>query len=177
MPSNSSRTSWRTAWPSADGRAARRSTPVHALLRAGPRGWLDLVEAQLWVLWAQVLVRLVPKGRLVSTSFTPGGATGRADFARDRKTTERVTTAISRVCRYGTLRPECLVRSIALQKMLVRHGIENSRVRLGVRSRDGVFESHAWVECGDRLVGDEPVHVRTFTPLEGLSVFGPRESS
>jgi hypothetical protein len=135
-----------------------------------------LIEAQLWVGWAQLLVRVLPKGRLVSRSFTDRPASLTA-VAGAPGTADRIATAVSRVCRHGLLRPECLVRSIALQKMLVRHGIENSRVRLGVRSRDGVFESHAWVECGDRVIGDEPWHVRTFAPLDGLSVFGPRKGS
>ena len=176
MPSSSSRISWRTAWPSADGHLTRQSTPVRALLRAGPRGWLDLVEAQLWVAWAQLLVRMVPKGRLVSRSFSASRAADEAPPV-NLDLAERVATAVSRICRHGLLRPECLVRSIALQKMLVRHGVDDSRVRLGVRTRDGVFESHAWVECGGRLIGDEPGHVRTFMPLEGLSLFGPRGSS
>jgi hypothetical protein len=150
---------------------------MRALLRGGPGVWLDLVEAQLWVAWARVLVWVVPKGRLVSgpseaASPAPTGAT-----AGDRDGAERVATAVSRVCRHGLLRPECLVRSIALQRMLVRRGIQDSRVRLGVRHRDGALESHAWVECGDRLIGDEPGHVRTFTPLDGLSVSGPRKPS
>jgi len=177
MPSSSSRISWRTAWRFAEGRRTKPSTPLRALLRAGPRGWLELMEAQLWVAWAQLLVRLLPKGRLVSRSFTADRPASATTIASAPASAERIATAVSRVCRHGLLRPECLVRSIALQKMLARHGIENSRVRLGVRSRDGVFESHAWVECGDRLIGDEPRHVRTFTPLDGLSVFGPRDGS
>jgi hypothetical protein len=150
---------------------------VRTLLRVGPRGWLELLEAQLWVAWAQLLLRAVPKGRLVSASLTADPTFGGSALSGQADTAQRIATAVSRVCRYGLLRPECLVRSIALQKMLVRHGIGDSRVRLGVRSRDGVFESHAWVEHGDGLIGDEPGHVRTFTPLDGLSVLGPRETS
>jgi hypothetical protein len=133
------------------------------------------MEAQAWVAWAQLLVRTVPKGRLVASSLASTGPNPAGSPAVVPALADRIATAVARVCRHGLLRPECLVRSIALQKMLARHGIEDSRVRLGVRSRDGVFESHAWVECGDCLIGDEPGHVKTFTPLDGLSVFGPRK--
>ena len=80
---------------------------------------------------------------------------------------------VRRVCRYGLTRPECLVRSIALQRMLSFHGVSGSRVRFGVRHREGTFESHAWVECGNQVIGEDLLHIRSFTPLEKLSISGP----
>lgn len=144
------------------------------LLRLGPTGWFEVAEAQFWVVWASLLVRLVPKGRLVSPTpppsedSTPSNAPTRPDAWTARA--DRLARAVSRACRYGILRPECLVRSIALQRMLRLHGVREARVRFGVRHRDGEFQSHAWVVCGDRVVGDDARHVRTFTTLDTLSV-------
>jgi hypothetical protein len=88
---------------------------------------------------------------------------------------ERVSAAISRVSRHGLGRPKCLVQSIALQRMLSRHGIAGARVRFGVRRGPDSFDSHAWVEWNGRVVGDDPRHVRKFTPLDDLSFLHGRD--
>lgn len=138
------------------------------LLRAGPREWFSMLEAQLWVLWAALLVTFLPRGRLVSA----GEAAAAAPLPKsdDADTVDRVVTAISRVTRFGLSRPACLVRSIALQRMLVFHGVAPVEVRFGVRKREDTFESHAWVEWGGTVVGDEPRHVRSFIPIDALSL-------
>lgn len=146
------------------------------LFREGPRGWLDLIEAQLWIAWASLRVRLMPRGRLVSPSTdAPDDARSSTSHAAD--CIDRLTVAIGRVCRHGPVRAECLVRSIALQRMLRAHGVRDARVCFGVRSRGGELQSHAWVERAGRVIGDEPRHVRTFTKMDGLSISDPMELS
>lgn len=137
------------------------------LLREGPGGWLNLAEAQVWIVWAGLLVRLMPRGRLVSPSREP---TPPSPPIGATETVDRLALAVGRVCRHGAVRAECLVRSIALQRMLRAHGIRGAQVCLGIRNRGGELQSHAWVEWGGRVIGDEPRHVRTFTKLDALSI-------
>jgi len=149
------------------------------LLRVGPRGWLELTEAQLCVLQAHLVLRLRPRGQLVSTPHeTPPHETPTesASAEVDAGKIDAAVTAIARVASHGLTRPRCLVRSIALQRMLQARGITGVRVRFGVRRVNEEFQSHAWVELDGRVIGDDPRHVRSFEPMDELWLdpSGPR---
>lgn len=79
-----------------------------------------------------------------------------------------IAWAITRAADFGLFRPKCLVRSLALQRMLRRHLSTGGELRLGFRMDNGRLEAHAWVELLGRVIGDSPAHVRTFTPASGL---------
>ncbi len=151
---------------------------LRKLLSVGPRGWWDLWVAQLHLLGALVVVRVRPMGRLV----TPSPERGTPPVPSPLEVPEelgRVERAIRRAAAHGMIRPRCLVRSIALRRMLESRGVQGSLVRFGVRRRGARFEAHAWVEWGGRVIGDEPRHVATFSPIEDLdlvdaSLLGPR---
>lgn len=138
------------------------------LLRAGPGEWARLLEAQFWILWAGVRVRFLPRGRLVTAVPPRSGEDGANP--KDRQRVHRIETSLVRVARRGLGRPACLVRSMALERMLRAHGVAPTRVRFGVRQREGTFESHAWVEWGDRIVGDDLRHIRSYTPIDDLAL-------
>jgi hypothetical protein len=139
---------------------------LHKLATLSPREWVDLLQAQVALLAAQVSVWTRPTGRLVSPagsrddavsqSSSPSALMGRA---------QQLGLAVSRAGDYGVFRPLCLVRAVALHKMLERHGIRGSRIRIGVRMRRGRFGAHAWVEYGGRVVGDNIEHVGSFAEL------------
>lgn len=80
---------------------------------------------------------------------------------------------MSRAARFGVFRPRCLVRSLALQQMIERRGIEGSRIRIGVR-REGEqgerLTAHAWVEYGDLVLGDLDDHIASFTTLADVRI-------
>jgi len=82
--------------------------------------------------------------------------------------------AVARVAEHSPLhRPKCLERAVALDRMLRRAGIDDGRIRVGVRLREGGFEAHAWVELGGVVLGDEEWHVRTFTPVTVMQPIRP----
>jgi hypothetical protein len=78
---------------------------------------------------------------------------------------ERVVRAVDRAARLGVFRPSCLVRSLALARLLTRRGVAGSRIRIGVRRGAAELDAHAWVELGGRVVGDDPRHTARFTPI------------
>lgn len=130
----------------------------------------DLLAAQWALLRAQLLVWLLPQGRLL------GKATGEAPrrcSEEELALAARLALAISRAAEHGVFRPACLVRAIALERMLRRRGIETGRVRVGVRWQEGAFSAHAWVELDEQVLGDAEWHVRTFTPLGYVRSTGP----
>src|SRR4051794_20902324 len=98
--------------------------------------WRELAEAQLAILSAQMHVWCRPVGRLVTpsmqaSSFVPWGPS-------ERFAAERWGRAVNRAACYGLLRPQCLVRALALTRLLESRGITGSSIRIGVRWGPGV---------------------------------------
>lgn len=60
---------------------------------------------------------------------------------------------------------QCLVRSLALARLLRRRNIAASLV-LGVTASP--FSAHAWVQRGDLLLNDRVERIRTFSPIVSL---------
>lgn len=132
-------------------------------LRGLTRGEIRLLlEAQRELVACQLAKWRRPVGALLDWSG-PGPEPGtRSIRARD---VEQVAWAVSRASAYGLFRPRCLVRSLAIQRMLRRRGITSSSLGIGVRVQQGSFEAHAWVELDGAIVGDTPAHVQSFTRI------------
>jgi hypothetical protein len=129
------------------------------------RDWAELIQAQLALLSAAATVRRRPIGALA----TPASSVGIADPARFDEA-RHVAQSVMRAARFGVFRPQCLVRSVALSRMLAGRGIDGAVVRIGVRRSNGEFFAHAWVELGGQTIGDVDDHVGLFVPLTNLDV-------
>ena len=130
-----------------------------------PREWRDLAQAQWALLTARGIVRSRPIGALAS----PADAAGPVDADRIPEA-RRLALAVVRAARYGVFRPQCLVRSVALSRLLQARGIHGAVVRVGVRRTSNEFLAHAWVELGGETLGDADEHVGSFVPLTNLDV-------
>lgn len=132
--------------------------------RLRPRDWFDLVAAQIALLRAQLLVWTRRRGALVRPLHGPGPSDAAGETARS------VALAVSRAAHYGLFRPRCLVRAVALQRMLQARGVSGSSLRVGVRRENGSLLAHAWVEYGGTVLGDEAWLVRQFDELAQMGV-------
>lgn len=129
------------------------------------RDWGELWRAQWELLVAQATIRSRPIGSLA----TPATQVGEADPTRFPEA-RRLALAVVRAARFGVFRPQCLVRSVALSKLLRARSIDGAVVRIGVRRAGGEFLAHAWVELGGETLGDADEHVGSFVPLTNLEV-------
>lgn len=137
------------------------------LLRSGPSGWWLLVQAEVQILAASALVRRHPRGELIRVLEEGYSA---ADARRsDFRAAEAIALALDRAARFGLVHPLCLVRSIALHRLLERRRIHGSRINVGIRMYGSTFAAHAWVELEGRVIGDDPTYVGQFAPLAGES--------
>ena len=145
---------------------------VTRLARQTYAEWSDLVAAQKALIVAQLLVWTRPVGRFVedAQNNSPGVQEPIARSSRTWREALRIAVAVRRVADHGLVRPRCLVRSVALSRMLEQRGIRDSRVRVGVRRIDGAFSAHAWVELGQHVLGDDMRVVSSFAQLLDVSV-------
>jgi hypothetical protein len=140
---------------------------IGKLIRLRPREWVDLLRAQAALLVAQFVVWTRPHGSLVSRHSVPSAPTRTPVRAAPRA--EALARAIHRAAHYGLTRPGCLVRSIALKRLLSSSGFD-AVVRVGVRQRNGSFDAHAWVELDGAVLGDHESHTESFTELSDLHI-------
>jgi len=127
--------------------------------------WVDLLRAQ----WALLLAQMIVRRRRIGSLATPASKASAADSTRLPEA-RRLALAIIRAARFGVFRPQCLVRSVALSRMLEDRGIDGALVRVGVRRANGEFLAHAWVELAGEILGDADDHVGSFVPLTNLDV-------
>lgn len=156
-------------------------TRVHLLARLARQSsteWSDLARAQMALLVAQFLVWTRPVGQFVEDAqrSSPGVQEPVGRQSETWRTAQRAAVAVRRVADHGLLRPKCLVRSVALSRMLDARGIPGSRVRIGVRRIDGAFSAHAWVELGQRVLGDDMRRVSSFAQIMDVKVVGKDEN-
>lgn len=145
-----------------------------AIARAGslaPADWRSLIEAQRLLLAAQLLVWRRPVGQLVTDVVDDQPQHPPSPPSSPMwSVAHRSAVAIRRAADHGVFRPRCLVRSIALSRMLESRGIRGSEIRIGVQAGGGRFAAHAWVELAGRVIGDEPRHTRSFVQISTLRV-------
>jgi hypothetical protein len=145
---------------------------ITRLARQSSAEWSDLIDAQRALVVAQLLVWTRPVGQFVEDvqRSSPGVQEPLGRNSKMWSDALRTALAVRRVADHGLLRPKCLVRAVALSRMLDQRGITGSRVRVGVRRIDGEFEAHAWVELGQRVLGDDALHVSSFAQLLDVKV-------
>jgi hypothetical protein len=96
-----------------------------------------VVEALAWLVAARAALWVVPFGVL-------RGRRVRVAARRPGVEVERLVWAVG-AASVVVPRCTCLVRAMAGERMLGRHGY-GSAVRIGVRKAGGEFEAHAWLE-------------------------------
>lgn len=121
----------------------------------------SLARAWAYLLVANLALRFLPVSRAGALLGRLGGR------PRKRPTgvpADRLARLVAIAGRHHLLPMTCLPRSLALQALLRRQGIE-AELRIGVRREAGELRAHAWVEQAGAPVG-EPADVELrFQPL------------
>ena len=117
---------------------------LRAMLRLSGADRRLLVEACVAVVAVRIGLHTVEIGKL--RRWAARGGVGSAPVAR-------IVWATGAVCR-RVPGATCLVYSLALQRLLSRHG-QASELHIGVAKRDGEFAAHAWIVCAGRRFDGE----------------------
>lgn len=118
----------------------------------------SLGRAWVYLLVADLALRVLPVHRVGALLRRLGGRSRREISA------DRLARLVGIAGRHHLRPMTCLPRSLALQALLRRHGIE-ADLRIGVRREAGELRAHAWIEqAGSPLGEPEDVELR-FEPL------------
>lgn len=147
---------------------------LQRLARLSARDLLDIAEAQIELLVSKMIVATRRTGQLVSRAaldpFGDDSTASASPTANLDPRPEQLALAVMRAAENGVFRPLCLVRSVALKRLLDRHGFDGSIVKIGVRMHRGRFAAHAWVAYNDQILGDQEWHVKSFAELDEVNV-------
>jgi hypothetical protein len=121
-----------------------------------------LLAAAWWTLWRVELGLRVAPQRLAARRHRPSASTGDPGARRRARTLERW---VGVAARHHPLRPRCLGRSLCLQTLLAREGID-SELKIGVRRTASGVQAHAWLERGGAALAEAAEAGREFLPLE-----------
>jgi transglutaminase superfamily protein len=130
--------------------------------------WQDLLRAYVALVGAQITVWTTPIGRLVRAQRPelafPDDTTAPADGRAGQ-----LALTVRRAASRGLLRPSCLVRALALSRLLEASGLEGGVIRIGVRQSARRVEMHAWVEYGGRPLGEQSEDPAAFDLLTDVT--------
>lgn len=143
------------------------------IARLDAREWSDFLRAHVAVARAAWAVRWRRRGGGVAVRESSESTRSTSESRIDSRRVERarkLSLAVDRACRWSPLRPRCLVRAVALQRLISSAGLEGGEVRIGVQRDPAGFVAHAWVDYGGTILGDAPESVSGYATLEGLDV-------
>ncbi len=132
-------------------------------------GRVSLLRAQWYLLRARVSVLITPRGRLLAEPPARRGIAGAESTAMGIWRAQHAARIIDRAARFWPMTPTCLMRTIALERLLRRDGVVGAVVRIGVRVRGARPQMHAWLEIGGVAIGDPAEVTATFTPLHDFT--------
>jgi hypothetical protein len=163
---------WSRLWRRTRREIDRYRRAVPKLGRLDAVDYRNLVRAQAALIKAQRAVGSMPRGDLVRDDEPSGGLAADSPHVQPNRVDDarRIALAVNRVAAFGMFRPKCLVRAMALRRLLDADGISGAQVRVGVQIRQGGFAAHAWVEYAGQVVGDDPDVVGRYSTLPGLTV-------
>ncbi|SFC92055.1 lasso peptide biosynthesis B2 protein [Tropicimonas isoalkanivorans] len=76
---------------------------------------------------------------------------------------------VNRVAGMRLVRATCLTRSVFLQRWLRSRNTETT-LRIGIRTSEGPFAAHAWLEADGRPINDTAENVARYEPIADVAL-------
>ena len=131
------------------------------LLTLSSRDFVMAAEAAALVLPVEIALRRRVSLDTLLARFARTGRIGGGEDSIDVGRAARLVEAVTACYPAAT----CLKKSLILFRLLRRRGIP-AELRLGVRTVDGTFSAHAWIECeGRTLLDGGMAHLYSSLPL------------
>lgn len=118
---------------------------------------LLLAEAWLTLLWVRFILRIRPK----STLRNALKHRGRPWLRRAGNDPDTIGAAVKTFARTHVVPMTCLVRSIAIKRMLERRDLAPD-LRIGFLRGEGRLHGHAWIELDGNVIADDPAIATKF---------------
>ncbi len=132
------------------------SAKVQQLASLDLDDWRLLLSAVGWLAFVRAALRLWSFPRVERWASPPLGSGPGNE--------QRIVRLVTAAGRHLPWQPTCLERSLVLQRLLTRCGIQ-TQLCIGVRKEGQQLTAHAWLEREGRVVNDSPQAAETYTRL------------
>jgi hypothetical protein len=134
--------------------------------------WITLIEAWLRLFFFHLALLTMSYDRLVESTRL------RDDEPEDSPSTlilaQRIQKLVGYAARLHLIPMTCLVKSLALQKMLGRRDVP-SQIKIGVQKIQDTVFAHAWVEVNKKPIGEVADIAQKFYVLDFSPTLGNRQ--
>lgn len=126
---------------------------LQTLLSYNAQDRLLFIKTWLFLLGVDLALRMLPFRKV--QSWIKSSSLNRESPQQDQVETvvRRASEFVDRAARHHLYPMTCLRRSLTLQWLLSRYGLD-TRLEFGVRRREGKLQAHAWLEYQGQVIGD-----------------------
>jgi hypothetical protein len=130
-----------------------------------PKDWQLLIQAWLLLWVIDLALRTLPFRKV--QRWVGSSQPGRKDREAGQVDLDirRCCEFMDRAARHHLYSMGCLRRSLTLQWLLYRRGID-ADLRFGVRRKDGILQAHAWLEYQGQVIGETIVPDEQYARLK-----------
>ncbi|MEN6553066.1 MAG: lasso peptide biosynthesis B2 protein [Methanobacterium sp.] len=124
------------------------------------------LQSLFWVLRVRLMIWIFPFPQVQKRVQKMASSASRKDSKPDHVfSIHRIRFMIMVASRYVP-RATCLVQALAGYIVFSKYGY-STQIKIGVLNEDGVFEAHAWLERGDKVVlGESEKDFRTILDIK-----------
>ena len=128
--------------------------------------WMTLMEAWWLLLFFNLTLRLKSYDHLSNSSFPQPEKL--PDSSHTLTITQKLQPLVGYASRLHPIPMTCLVKSLALQKMLSKRSIP-AQVKIGTQKIHNALYAHAWVEVNGVPIGEASDLTQKFHVLESIA--------
>jgi hypothetical protein len=142
---------------------------LQTLLSYDARDRLLFVQVWLLLLAVDLALRVAPFRKVRRWIESSGPKKKTAKEEQTEAVVRRTGDFVDRAARHHLYEMTCLRRSLALQWLLSRRGLE-TRLQFGVRRENGNLQAHAWLEHEGQVIGEIRVPEEQYARLKAKGI-------
>lgn len=126
--------------------------------------YVRIISASLWIACLLPLIKLPHLLRIIESK--------KQDTCLDEKQLQALIDRINRIVRFKffVIRNNCLKKSLLLYYFLLRSGVRNVSILIGVSKTDLKLDGHCWLTLNGGVFQDSEAYVQKYTVIYSSGV-------
>ncbi len=140
-------------------------TELQTLLSYSAQDRILFIETWLVMLGVDLALRMLPFRKVQNWVESPGLNRESLEKEQIEAVVCRASEFVDCAARHHLYSMTCLRRSLTLQWLLSRNGLE-TRLEFGVRRQEGKLQAHAWLEYQGQVIDERSLPDEQYTRLK-----------
>ena len=140
---------------------------LRTLLSFSAQDWILLVQAWSLLLAFDIALRVLPFLKVQGWIKSPNQK--KISTVKAERIIQRSSNFVDLAARHHLYPMTCLRRSLALQWLLSKSGLDAS-LQFGVRRENGTLQAHAWLEYQGQVIDKTPIPTEQYASLKAKGI-------